>query len=64
MPRDHTYFIYMLASRKYGTLYIGVTKDLRSRIERHRAGEGSRFTAKYVLAGIPFQAILTAADFT
>jgi predicted GIY-YIG superfamily endonuclease len=32
------YFVYMLASRRYGTLYIGVTNDLRTRLEQHRLG--------------------------
>ena len=45
--RDHVYFVYMLASRKYGTLYIGVTNDLRRRVEQHRIGVASKFTAKY-----------------
>ena len=45
--RDHIYFVYLLASRKYGTLYIGVTNDLLGRVAAHRAGEGSKFTAKY-----------------
>ena len=45
--RDHVYFVYLLASRKYGTLYIGVTNDLRRRVEQHRSGEASKFTAKY-----------------
>ena len=40
-------YVYILASRKNGTLYVGVTSDLARRIEEHRAGEGSEFTAKY-----------------
>ena len=43
----NTYWVYILASRPYGTLYIGVTNNLLGRIEAHRAGEGSRFTARY-----------------
>ena len=42
-----TYWIYILASKHYGTLYIGVTNDLLSRVEAHRAGKGSQFTSKY-----------------
>ena len=42
-----TYFVYLLASRPYGTLYIGVTNDIIRRIEQHRVGEGSKFTCKY-----------------
>jgi putative endonuclease len=39
--------VYILASRRYGTLYIGVTNDLRSRIELHRLGLGSEFVKRY-----------------
>ena len=44
---DHTYFIYILASRKHGTLYIGVTNNLERRIWEHRNGLGSLFVKKY-----------------
>ena len=47
MPRDHNYFVYMLASQPQGTLYIGVTNDLRRRMEEHRDGTGDAFTARY-----------------
>ncbi|WP_407157725.1 GIY-YIG nuclease family protein [Bradyrhizobium sp. STM 3557] len=36
-----------LASGHHGTLYIGVTNDLRRRLEQHRTGRGSRFVSKY-----------------
>jgi putative endonuclease len=36
-----TYYVYILASRWYGTLYIGVTNNVRTRLEQHRAGRGS-----------------------
>ncbi len=42
-----TYWIYILASRSYGTLYIGVTNNLLGRVKRHREGDGSRFTSRY-----------------
>jgi putative endonuclease len=41
------YFVYILASRRYGTLYIGVTRDLRRRLEQHRSGAVSSFTRQY-----------------
>ena len=43
----HTYWVYILASQPYGTLYIGVTNDLIGRVEPHRAGAGSKFTSRY-----------------
>ena len=40
-------FVYILASKPYGTLYIGVTSDMPSRIEAHRLGRGSVFVKRY-----------------
>ena len=39
--------VYILASRKHGTLYVGVTSDLSRRIEAHRSGSVAGFTEKY-----------------
>ncbi len=38
---------YILASRAYGTLYVGVTSDLIARLWQHRTGAVPGFTAKY-----------------
>ena len=40
-------FIYILASKKNGTLYIGVTADLIKRIYEHRNKIRTEFTKKY-----------------
>jgi len=39
--------VYILASYKNGTLYIGVTSDLPSRLEDHFNGIGSKFTRQH-----------------
>ncbi len=39
--------VYILASAKNGSLYIGVTGDLPSRMEDHLSGSGSKHAAKY-----------------
>ena len=39
--------VYMLASQKNGTLYIGVTSDLVKRIWQHKNGLVDGFTKKY-----------------
>jgi putative endonuclease len=36
-----TYWVYILASRKHGTLTIGMTNNLARRIHEHREGRGS-----------------------
>ena len=41
--------LYIMASRRNGTLYVGVTSNLPRRIEQHRVGQGSRFVSKYKL---------------
>jgi len=41
------YYVYMLASRKHGTLYIGVTRDLIRRVYEHKTKVVRGFTAKY-----------------
>jgi putative endonuclease len=43
------YWVYILASRVGGTLYIGVTNDLVRRIYEHREGLVDGFTKKYAL---------------
>ena len=39
--------VYMMASRKHGTLYIGVTADLVTRVVQHREGLLGGFTHRY-----------------
>ncbi|MEM9286822.1 MAG: GIY-YIG nuclease family protein, partial [Pseudomonadota bacterium] len=34
-------FVYMMASKKGGTLYVGVTSDLAHRVDQHINGIGS-----------------------
>ena len=47
MRNAGTYYVYILASGRYGTLYIGVTNNVRTRLEQHRAGRGSKFVKQY-----------------
>ena len=41
------YFVYLMASGKNGTLYVGVTNDLVRRVFEHRSGEVDGFTDRY-----------------
>jgi len=41
------YFVYLLASRKNGTLYCGVTNNLLRRVYEHKAKIAIGFTAKH-----------------
>ncbi len=40
-------FVYILASKRNGTLYVGVTSDLTRRIEAHKTGSVPGFTKQY-----------------
>ena|ERR1700680_1171018 len=42
-----SYFVYILASARNGTLYIGVTNDLARRVWEHREGMVAGFTKRY-----------------
>ena len=42
-----SYYIYILASKKNGVLYIGVTSDLQSRINQHKTEAAKGFSSKY-----------------
>ena len=39
--------IYIMASKRNGTLYTGVTSDLERRIEEHKSGTTDGFTKRY-----------------
>jgi len=44
------YAVYMLASKRNGTLYIGVTSNLLQRVEQHKAKAVRGFTQRYGVA--------------
>jgi len=43
----HQYYVYFLASKIRGTLYIGMTNDLQRRVYEHKTGIKKGFTQKY-----------------
>ncbi|WJR78253.1 GIY-YIG nuclease family protein [Bradyrhizobium sp. NP1] len=59
-----TYWVYILASKPGGTLYVGVTNDLVRRVHEHREGLAEGFTWRYGVKKLvyfePHDAIATA----
>ena len=47
MKTIHQYYVYILASKIRGTLYIGITNDLQRRVYEHKMGIQKGFTQKY-----------------
>jgi putative endonuclease len=43
---ENTYFVYIMAN-DHGTIYIGVTGDLQSRVVQHKEGVIEGFTKEY-----------------
>jgi putative endonuclease len=41
------YYVYILANRKHGALYIGITSDILRRVHEHKLKLVPGFTAKY-----------------
>ena len=46
---ERLYSVYIMANRRNGTVYVGVTNHLGARALQHRNGVGSQFTEKYGL---------------
>src|SRR3546814_16041188 len=47
-------YVYILANRKNGALYTGVTADIAARMMQHKAGEGSKFCREYGLDALVY----------
>jgi putative endonuclease len=43
----NVFYVYLLASRKQGALYLGVTRDLVRRVYQHREKLTPGFTSRY-----------------
>ena len=48
------YYVYILASKRNGTLYTGVTNDLIRRVTEHKNGQVEGFTKKYQVNQLVF----------
>ncbi len=51
---NRTYYVYILASKRNGTLYIGVTNDLKRRVYEHREEMIDGFTKEYGIKNLVY----------
>ena len=60
------YYVYIVTNRRNGTLYTGVTNDLKRRVWQHKNKAFSGFTAEYGLGVLAyfeaFREIVSAID--
>jgi|SRR3989344_2574889 len=56
------FFIYILTNKRNGTLYIGITNDLKRRVYEHKNGLVEGFTKKYRLKNLIYYEILNTAE--
>jgi len=45
--RPEQFYVYILASRRNGTLYVGVTNNIARRVWEHKQGLAGGFTKRY-----------------
>jgi putative endonuclease len=56
------FYVYLLASKPYGTLYIGVTSDLPKRIFEHKSKAVPGFTNRYGIDKLVWFEVHDAAE--
>ena len=52
-PREFHFWVYILSNRSH-TLYIGVTSNLRARVEQHREQPPGSHTARYQIGRLVY----------
>ena len=57
MDTASIYYVYILASRHHGTLYVGVCNNVSNRLSQHREGRGSQFVRKYGIVRLVYMEI-------
>lgn len=49
MASQHKYYVYILSTRNYKLLYVGVTNNLRKRLSEHVSGRWNGYTKRYLV---------------
>jgi len=59
---ERTFYVYILASQRNGTLYVGVTGDLSRRVFEHRENVIGGFSSKYSVTRLVWYELFPTAD--
>ena len=59
---EKRFYVYMLASKRNGTLYLGVTSDIVKRVWQHKNGPAEGFTKKYGIKRLVYYEIHEDAE--
>ena len=62
MMMEKQFYVYMLASKRNGTLYLGVTSDIVKRVWQHKNGLAEGFTKKYGIKRLVYYEIHEDAE--
>lgn len=55
-------YVYIIANKRHGTLYTGVTKFLSQRVHQHKTGEIRGFTSRYGLHMLVYYEVYDALE--
>ena len=56
------FYVYIMASKRNGTLYIGVTSDLVKRVWQHKNQAVTGFTSKYMVHHLVYYEVHSCAE--
>ena len=56
------WYVYMLASKINGTLYVGITNNLARRLDEHRQTSSSSFTSRYHVDLLVYYEVFDSPD--
>jgi putative endonuclease len=59
---ERQFYVYIMANKRNGTIYIGVTNDLARRVYEHREGLVEGFTSRYGLKMIVYYEVFDSVS--